>query len=83
MMIPTYGGNVHSRGDVHTLLHLADGDEICTAIELATQIDDIILAAIKKVVQMIKKVEEGFDLRLRLQNRQSKTRTPTQKQKMT
>ena len=39
---------------------LADGDEIKSMIRLATNMDDIILEAVKKVVLMIKKVTEGF-----------------------
>jgi hypothetical protein len=37
-----------------------DGDEIRLAIDLAMNMDDLIVACIKKVVIMIKKVTEGF-----------------------
>mmetsp|Transcript_32649 Transcript_32649/g.71636 ORF Transcript_32649/g.71636 Transcript_32649/m.71636 type:complete len:572 (-) Transcript_32649:66-1781(-) len=61
--IQTHLGNITkvNKSSIVSIKDLADGDEIRTAIELATNMDDIILAAIRKVVQMIKKVTEGFN----------------------
>jgi hypothetical protein len=39
---------------------LMDGDEIRLAINLAMNMDDLIVACVKKVVIIIKKVTEGF-----------------------
>ena len=43
-----------------SLKDIADGDEIKLAIELASKMDDILLAAVKKIVQMINKVTKAF-----------------------
>ena len=38
-----------------------DGSEITAAIDLAANMDDIVLEAVRKVIAMIQRVKEGFD----------------------
>lgn len=42
-----------------SITDLADGDEIRKVIEIATTLDDILLACIKAIITMVKKVMEG------------------------
>jgi hypothetical protein len=48
------------RNALSSIRDLMDGDEIRLAIDLAVNMDDLIVACVKKVVIMIKKVTEGF-----------------------
>jgi hypothetical protein len=48
------------RNALSSIRDLMDGDEIRLAIDLAMNMDDLIVACVKKVVIMIKKVTEGF-----------------------
>ena len=49
-----------NRASYQSIKDLADGDEIQSMIRLATNMDDIILEAVKKVIEMIKKVTDGY-----------------------
>lgn len=50
-----------NRSSIGSIKDLADGDEIRLAIELATNMDDIVMACVQKVIAMIHKVTEGFE----------------------
>lgn len=55
-------GNVGSvnRNTIKSIKDLADGDEIRLAIKLATNMDDIVMECVQKVIVMIRKVTEAF-----------------------
>lgn len=47
------------QSSISSITDLADGDEIRKVIEIATSLDDILLACIKAIITMVKKVMEG------------------------